>query len=254
MINQTTARTRLCLVACTILISCSQEPSQPNILLAIADDWSWPHTSSAGTKEISTPAFDRIASEGVLFTHAYCSSPSCTPSRGALLTGQYHWRLENNANLWSTLPQKFPVYQEILEESGYLIGYTGKGWGPGLYEAGGREQNPAGPGYLEMKIETPDGINQTDYSANFKSFLEKREEGQPFFFWYGGFEPHRVYQYGLGLEQGKDPANITVPGIFPDHDSVRIDMLDYFAEVEWFDHHLLKMIDLLEEIGDLGAG
>ncbi len=251
MLNHTINKLIICLVIGLIMASCSHEPPQPNILLAIADDWSWPHASIAGTKEISTPAFDRIASEGVLFTHAYCSAPSCTPSRGALLTGQYHWRLENNANLWSTLPQKFPVYPDILEENGYLIGYTGKGWGPGLYEAGGRERNPAGPGYLEMKTDAPDGINKTDYFGNFKSFLDNRVDGEPFCFWYGGFEPHRGYQYGLGIEKKKDPDGIAIPGIFPDHDSVRIDLLDYFAEVEWFDHHLQKMIDLLEEMGEL---
>lgn len=251
IILQTAGRICLLLVAGILVISCRQEPAQPNILLAVADDWSWPHASIAGTKEINTPAFDQIASEGVLFTHAFCSSPSCTPSRGALLTGQYHWRLENNANLWSTLPEKYRVYPDLLEENGYLIGYTGKGWGPGLFEAGGRERNPAGPGYLERTCTAPDGINKTDYFENFKSFLEERTDGQPFCFWYGGFEPHRVYQYGIGLEGEKDPAGVSVPAIFPDHDSVRIDMLDYFTEVEWFDHHLQKMIDLLEQMGEL---
>lgn len=251
MPHQKAIKTILYLVACFMLFSCNQEYSKPNILLAIADDWSWPHASIAGTKEISTPAFDRIASEGVLFTHAYCSSPSCTPSRGALLTGQYHWRLENNANLWSTLPQNYPVYPDLLEENEYLIGYTGKGWGPGSYEAGGRERNPAGPGYLEETTSTPDGISKTDYFRNFKSFLAGRADGQPFCFWYGGFEPHRVYQFGIGLDGDKDPEGIDLPAIFPDHDSVRIDMLDYFTEVEWFDHHLQKMVDLLEEMGEL---
>ena len=67
------------LIACT-----SGKENQPNILFAIADDWSWPHASVAGTNELYTPAFDRIANEGVLFTNAYCSAPSCTPSRGAI--------------------------------------------------------------------------------------------------------------------------------------------------------------------------
>ncbi|HLV01214.1 MAG TPA: sulfatase-like hydrolase/transferase, partial [Acidobacteriota bacterium] len=82
----------------------------PNILLAIADDWSWPHAGLYGDSVVRTPTFDRLASEGVVFEHAYVSSPSCTPSRAALLTGQWHWRLEEGANLWSTLDARYPVY------------------------------------------------------------------------------------------------------------------------------------------------
>ncbi|MGE4631640.1 MAG: sulfatase-like hydrolase/transferase, partial [Planctomycetota bacterium] len=76
--------------------------TRPNILFAIADDWGWPHASAYGDPVVQTPNFDRLAAEGVLFRRAFVSSPSCTPSRAALLTGQYHWRLEESANLWST--------------------------------------------------------------------------------------------------------------------------------------------------------
>jgi N-sulfoglucosamine sulfohydrolase len=103
---------------------------RPNILFCLADDWSGPHASIAGDKVVKTPTFDRVARQGVLFENAFVSSPSCTPSRGAILTGQWHWRLEEGANLWSTLPAKFPVYPDLLEEAGYHVGYTRKGWGP----------------------------------------------------------------------------------------------------------------------------
>jgi N-sulfoglucosamine sulfohydrolase len=99
---------------------------RPNILFCLADDWSWPHASIAGDKVIKTPTFDRVARQGVLFENALVSSPSCTPSRGAILTGQWHWRLEEGGNLWSTLPAKFPVYPDLLEEAGYHVGYTRK--------------------------------------------------------------------------------------------------------------------------------
>ncbi|MGE9291856.1 MAG: sulfatase-like hydrolase/transferase, partial [Puniceicoccales bacterium] len=67
----------------------------PNILFAIADDWGWPHATVYGDREVETPTFDRIADKGVLFNHAYVSSPSCTPSRNAILTGQQFFRLES---------------------------------------------------------------------------------------------------------------------------------------------------------------
>ena len=61
--------------------------TRPNILFAIADDWGWPHAGCYGDPVVKTPTFDRIAREGALFHHAYISSPSCTPSRGSILTG-----------------------------------------------------------------------------------------------------------------------------------------------------------------------
>jgi N-sulfoglucosamine sulfohydrolase len=227
------------------------EGGKPNILFVIADDWSWPHASISGAKELHTPAFDRVAREGVLFTNCHVAAPSCTPSRGAILTGQYHWRLKAGGNLWSVLPAEFKVYPDILEEHGYRVGYTGKGWGPGDIADAGRSRNPAGPEYNQQRHSPPFGMHPTDYAANFKAFLEDRPDDEPFCFWYGAFEPHRAYEPGMGAASGKDPANVEVPAIFPDDDEVRNDILDYFVEIEHFDAHLGKMMILLEERGEL---
>ncbi|MHC4260720.1 MAG: twin-arginine translocation signal domain-containing protein, partial [Planctomycetota bacterium] len=67
---------------------------KPNILFCISDDQSWLHAGAYGDKVVKTPNFDRVAREGVLFTHSFCAASSCTPSRGAILTGQNIWRLE----------------------------------------------------------------------------------------------------------------------------------------------------------------
>src|SRR5919108_158703 len=117
--------------------------SQPNIVLAIADDWSFPHAGIYGDRTVNTPVFDRIARDGALFTHAFTAAPSCTPSRAALLTGQAVHRLQEGGNLHGFLPQRFAVYPDLLERAGYAVGYSGKGWGPGQFEAGGRARNPA---------------------------------------------------------------------------------------------------------------
>ncbi len=58
--------------------------ARPNILVVIAEDSSWLHYGAYGEKAARTAAFDRVASEGVLFTHAFCSEPTCSPSRAAL--------------------------------------------------------------------------------------------------------------------------------------------------------------------------
>jgi len=93
--------------SCALAGEGQRPKKKPNILFCLADDWSWPHASIAGDKVVKTPTFDRVAREGVLFENAFVSSPSCTPSRGAMLTGQWHWRLEEGGNLWSTLQAKF---------------------------------------------------------------------------------------------------------------------------------------------------
>ena len=118
--------------------------TRPNILYCLADDWSWPHAGVYGDRVIRTPTFDRVAREGMRFNYCFSAASSCTPSRAAMLTGQYPHRLEEGSCLWSFLPKKFPVYPDLLERAGYAVGSTRKGWGPGDFRAGGFTRNPAG--------------------------------------------------------------------------------------------------------------
>src|SRR5687767_14367666 len=75
-------------------------PRRPNIFFAIADDQSWAHTSIDGCAYVRTPAFDRVAREGVRFRQAYCASPSCTPSRSTVLTGRHTWQIGEGGVLY----------------------------------------------------------------------------------------------------------------------------------------------------------
>ena len=108
----------------------------PNILFVISDDQSYPHASAYGCRGINTPGFDRVAREGVLFHNAISGSPGCSPSRASVLTGRYHWMIEHAGTHASTFNKKYLTFPDILEKSGYWIGYTGKGWGPGKYKMG----------------------------------------------------------------------------------------------------------------------
>ncbi|QGQ22051.1 sulfatase [Gimesia benthica] len=215
---------------------------RPNILLAISDDQSWIHAGAYGNKNVKTPAFDRVAREGVLFTHAFCSAPSCTPSRAALLTGQDFWRLEQGANLMGTLPKKFPVYPDLLETAGYQIGYTGKGWAPGDVRAGGRTRNPAGPLFNHRQV---------GYVTAFGEFLKSKPKDKPFCFWFGSSDPHRPYVKGSGKQSGKNLADISVPDFLPDTPEVRSDIADYLFEIERFDRDLGLMLEMLKKEGQL---
>ena len=67
---------------------------RPNILFAIADDWSGGHAGAYGCRWIKTPAFDRVAESGLLFTRAYTPNAKCSPSRASILTGRNPWQLK----------------------------------------------------------------------------------------------------------------------------------------------------------------
>ena len=231
----------------------SVQGRRPNILFAVADDWGWPFASIAGAKGVNTPHFDRVAREGVFFTHAFCAAPQCSPNRAAILTGRHIGQLEEAGTHSSLFPNKFKVYPSLLAEAGYHVGFTGKGWGPGEWKRGGWSENPAGPecGGLKLADVPLNGIAPTDYAGNFEAFLAKRPEGAPFCFWYGGQEPHRKYEKGSGLRSGKKLEDAPVPAFLPDDAAVRGDMLDYFLEVEWFDAQLGGMLKKLESLGEL---
>lgn len=225
---------------------------KPNILFVISDDQSYPHASAYGYKSVSTPAFDRIAHEGALFTNAISASPGCSPSRAALLTGRNCWQLEEAGTHGSLFPAKYITYVDILEKAGYFVGYTGKGWGPGDWKSSNRKRNPAGPVYNDLKTQQhPEGMAAIDYAANFAKFLSERDKQAPFCFWFGAQEPHRIYDKGIGLKRGKKLQDVVVPAFLPDNPEVRSDILDYCVEIEWFDQHLGQMLKLLEESGEL---
>ena len=118
---------------------------RPNVLFLIADDWGWNHAGVSGCKWVKTPTFDRIAREGVLFRNAFTSNPKCSPCRATILTGRNTWQLEDACCHYGRFSAKYAVYPDLLEEAGYHVGCTGKGWGPGDFESGGFHHNPAGP-------------------------------------------------------------------------------------------------------------
>ena len=205
---------------------------RPNIVFAIADDWGWSHASVYGDPVVKTPTFDRIAREGVLFQNAYVSSPSCTPSRNAILTGQYHWRLGWGANLWSKLETKHATYPLMLEDDGYFVGHYRKSWGPGKLDNWSR--HPAGPKFKSVD-----------------AFFEARPKDKPFCFWFGASDPHRPYKKGTGKASGMDLDKVKLFPHFPDNEVIRSDVADYYFEVQRFDSEVGELLKRLEVMGEL---
>lgn len=244
------SRLRYSVLACVLLIATDVVAAdRPNILIAIADDQSYPHTSAYGDPVIKTPAFDRVARAGVLFHNAFTPAPGCSPMRAAFLTGREIWQNREAGTHASFFPRDLPVFTEQLADAGYHVGMTGKGWAPG--RAAGWPHNPAGESYSARKTDAPKGISSNDYSANFEDFLAERRGDQPFCFWFGASEPHRVYEQGIGQRHGLDPAQVAVPPFLPDCDVVRGDIADYLFEIQWFDSHLTRMLDHLQRTGQL---
>ncbi|MCA9417531.1 MAG: sulfatase, partial [Candidatus Omnitrophica bacterium] len=199
-----------------------------------------------------TPNFDRVAERGVLFHNAFCVAPQCSPNRASILTGRNIWENEEAGTHASSFPTKFTVYPGILAKAGYYTGFTGKPWGPGVWEEAGWPQNPAGKEFEPYQLDNlPEGVNSTDYSRNFEAFLDSCPKDAPFCFWYGCHEPHRKFEQGIGAKNGIDPDSVHVPAFLPDLPLIRSDLADYYYEVQWFDRHLGKMLDLLEERGEL---
>ena len=207
---------------------------RPNILLFIADDWSYPHAGVYGDPVVQTPNFDRLARGGMLFTNAYTASPSCSPSRASILTGRYPHQNGVLANLWSDFPAGTVTYTALLEEAGYLVGHDQKGWSPGDWRSNGYAYNPAGKDYGDIT-----------------NLLAEKDDDQPFCYWFGSQDPHREYTPNLGAWSGMEPDSVRVPAFFPDLPCVRNDLLDYYAEVERFDRHVGEVIDLLASRGEL---
>ncbi|HRE04658.1 MAG TPA: sulfatase-like hydrolase/transferase [Opitutaceae bacterium] len=182
---------------------------RPNVLIAIADDWSFPHATAYGTGWVRTPAFDRVAREGVLFLNAYTPVAKCSASRASLLTGRNPWQLGAGFTHWSYFPPEVPTVTETLAAAGHRVGFTGKGWAPGVARhADGSPRALLGTAFQKRKAPPPTtGISGNDYAANFVDFLDAAPAGAPWLFWYGGTEPHRAYEAGSGMAKGGKTAD-----------------------------------------------
>jgi len=239
----------LAAAACTAASTVSD--NRPNILLVLADDWGCGDAGAYGRTWIKTPAFDRLAREGLLFANAYTPNAKCAPSRASILTGRNSWQLKEAGNHGGFFPLEFRTYPEALQTQGYFVGMTGKGWAPGTaLNADGKPRLLTGRAFDRRKSPPPTtGIDANDYTANFKDFLDVAPKGGPWCFWLGSREPHRDYEYGSGAAKGGKRIDEIerVPSYWPDSTTVRNDLLDYALEVEHFDRHLGWILEELEK-------
>jgi len=117
------------------MVSGQKKPLRPNVIFIYADDLGYGDLSAYGATKISTPNIDRLAKEGLKFTNGHSASATCTPSRYALMTGNYPWRkkgtgvLPGNASL--IIPMDKITLPTVFQNAGYKTGLVGK-WHLGL--------------------------------------------------------------------------------------------------------------------------
>lgn len=255
-------------------VCCAQ---RPHIVMAFADDWG-AHASAYATLQpggindvISTPHFDRVAAEGVLFTNAYVSAPSCTPCRSSLLSGQPFWRCERASILQGAVWDfSIPAYPLILKENGYRIGQTYKVWSPGVpvdaphggkaagFESAGSRFNQFSTWVMRASDrETARQMLFDEVRQNIRSFLDADNDGvldgdDPICYWFGPTNTHRKWVAGSGKALwGIDPDDLKgkVPPYLPDVAVVREDIADYLGEAMAFDAALGILREELDRVG-----
>lgn len=111
-----------------------QENEKPNIVIIYMDDLGYGDLSCYGATEIQTPHIDALAKNGIRFTQGYATSSTCTPSRYALLTGQYPWKKKAkvlNGDAPILIDSTQMTLPKALQSNGYATGIVGK-WHLGL--------------------------------------------------------------------------------------------------------------------------
>jgi len=109
---------------------------RPNLIFVLADDLGYADLGCTGAREAVSPNLDQLAAQGLLFTHGYSNSPVCSPTRFALMTGRYQYRLRGAAEeplarraRGSTtlgLPPGHPTLPSLLGAAGYATALVGK--------------------------------------------------------------------------------------------------------------------------------
>jgi len=203
---------------------------RPDIVIFIADDLSWTDIGPNGSKDVRTPNIDRLAREGTRFARAFAASPTCTPSRSSLLTGDYPMRNgahANHSNIFDTV-RTLPAYLKAL---GYRVVVAGK------TDFGPPRDFPFE--YLAGSTIHPDGekrealLSRLDTQVIDELFAT-RDPDTPLALFVASFQPHVPWAKTAAY----DPATLTLPENFVDTPQMREDFARYLTDVTDLDREL----------------
>jgi arylsulfatase A-like enzyme len=244
-----------------------------NLLFVFADELRAQAVACHANRDVQTPVLDRLAAEGVVFDHAYSTTPVCTPVRGSLLTGCWP-RTHGAATNDLPIKHEGPTLARSLNAAGYLCGYVGK-WhlgglprdrftppGPGRlgfdafwasWECSHAYMNPrwhedtpevhAAPGRYEPEV-------QTDLALGWLERLSATESASPFCLFVSYGPPHEPYLPAApGREHLYDPAALTLPPNVPAEltEAERTDLANYYAHTTAIDEQFGRLVAYLKD-------
>jgi arylsulfatase A-like enzyme len=196
--------------------------SHPNILFIMSDDHGAQAISAYGSDLIQTPNIDRIAREGIRFTHSFVTNSLCAPSRAVLLTGKYSHRngLRDNRDEFDGSQVTFP---KLLRKAGYQTAIVGK-WHLKTAPTGFDEWKVLvdqgeyySPEFIESGRRVVHGGYVTDIITDFAlDFLEHRDRTRPFLLLYHHKAPHRNWMPAVRHLGLYDERQLPVPETFWD--------------------------------------
>ncbi|MHC4623881.1 MAG: sulfatase-like hydrolase/transferase, partial [Planctomycetota bacterium] len=223
--------------------SFSAGPSKrrPNILWIVVEDMS-PHWSCYGETTIRTPNIDRLAAEGALFRNAFVTSPVCSPSRSAMVTGMYQTTIgaHHHRSSWPGskihLPERIKLLPEYFRQHGY---YTSNG-------------GPKTTVYHADLVSQDRKLGKTDYNFVWEQDVyddndwKNRKPDQPFF---AQIQLRGGKHRGAKVPNPVDPSKVNLPPYYPDHPVMREDWARYLNSVIYLDIQVGKILERLEDEG-----
>ncbi|MEM7315536.1 MAG: sulfatase, partial [Planctomycetota bacterium] len=215
-------RSQIGLVSLLVLTSAMVNAERPHIVVYLSDDHSQCDSSLYGNANIPTPHFEKLASKGMTFTHAYVASPSCAPSRAAMLTGLMPSR--NGAEANHTYP-KYGTHSLVadLQKVGYEVAAFGKVAHGGPKKVRRYGFNHVGKGRTIAKVR-----------QEVEQFLARRDSEQPLCMFVGTTNPHVSWTSPTTF----DPENVEFPPHHLDTPSTRKHRAAYYQEIKELDAFL----------------
>lgn len=203
----------------------SKEP--PNLLWIVSEDNS-PFFGCYGDEFATTPTFDKLASEGVLYENAFANAPVCAPARSTIITGMYPPSMgtQNMRSRYPT-PESIKFFPQYLREAGYYC------------------TNNAKEDYNMIK---PEGVwDESSRKAHYKN----RKDGQPFFaiFNLGVSHESSIHKSIPNDSLRHNPAKVKLPPYHPDTPEMRHDWAQYYDKIEDLDGQVAAILKELEDAG-----
>jgi N-sulfoglucosamine sulfohydrolase len=216
----------LFLAALLCISTCPSEAEEFHVVVFLSDDHGQLDSTPYGATDVSTPNMQRLASEGMLFTQAFVASPSCAPSRAALLTGLMPARNGAEANHTYTKDTALSLPQR-MKDLGFETAAFGK----------------VAHGKKDIERHGFD-THDSRYDAEFvESFLRTRDASKKLCLFVGTHEPHVPW----AENKGYDLERVNIPDHWIDTPETRSQRTRYYTDVTTTDSQLGQIMDLADK-------